>query len=426
MELTSRPRVVIIGGGFGGLAAAKSLKHTQAEVILIDRKNHHLFQPLLYQVATAALSPADIARPIRSLFRKFRNVVVVMDEVTDIDPVDRQVITNGGRIKFDYLIVAIGNRHSYFGHPEWEKYAPGLKTISDALDIREKILLSFEHAERFYRTPDVSKYLTFVIVGGGPTGVELAGAIAEIARKTMLPDFPLLKREDIKVFLIEAGSRVLSTYPEDLSAKALESLTRLGVTVCLNSRVQKVDEGGVDVNGERITSVNVIWAAGNAVSSLLASLGGQRDRAGRVFTNRDCSVPGLDSVFVIGDAAAHPTDDGTTLPGVAQVAMQQGRYVARIISKKIPPEKRLAFHYKDKGSMATIGRAKAVAVVGKLKFSGFLAWALWCVIHIFFLIGFHNRWRVFTEWIWYYVTFQPGARLIYKRQQNEDGPKTSS
>ncbi len=408
--------MVIVGGGFGGLSAAKALMNSDVDVTLIDKTNHHLFQPLLYQVATAALSPGDVAQPIRSILRSSRNLHVVMTTVTNIDTQRKEVITTDGAYQYDSLILAPGARHSYFGHEEWEQNAPGLKDLSDALLIRERILRTFEEAEHHAATVVARTMLTFVVVGGGPTGVELAGAIAEISLRTMLPDFPRLKRSDVRVILVEGGPRILSSFSDSHSAKAVKMLQRLGVEVMCDSAVSDVSDHGVMVGNEFIASRNVIWAAGNKASQLLETLDVELDRAGRVLVNPDCSVPLLSDVFVIGDGAHFNTLNGP-LPGVAQVAMQQGVYVAKLIKKNIPREGRAPFHYRDYGTMATIGRAKAVAHVFGIRSSGLIAWLMWAVIHVMQLISFRNRLKVMVEWMWYYISFQPGARLIIDRDE---------
>ena len=409
----SRKRIVIIGGGFGGLTAAQSLRH--AEVVLIDRTNHHLFQPLLYQVATAALSPGDIAWPLRTIFRRQPNVRVVMDEVLSIDRAARLVrLRDSAPIEFDILIVASGSRHSYFGHDAWEQSAPGLKNLADAVRLREKMLLAFEEAERRRAATGTQEPLTFVIVGGGPTGVELAGALAEIGWKAMGPDFPSLHLNDLAILLVEGGSRILPGFSPDLSAKATAALEHMGVTIKLNSPVSDVRADGVTVGSEFIRSTNILWAAGNRASPLLVSLGIPRDGSDRIKVQPDLTIPGDPWIFVIGDAAHCAGPDGNPLPGLAPVAMQQGRYVATFIREQTAPEQRRPFGYADRGALATIGRAQAVAQIGSLHLSGLIAWLLWCVVHIFFLIGFRNRVRVISEWMWYYLTFKPGARVIYE------------
>lgn len=402
----TRKRVVIIGGGFGGLAAAQSLRET--DVVLIDRTNHHLFQPLLYQVATAALSPGDIAWPLRAIFRGRPQVRVMMDDVLAIDRGKREIqLQHHEPVSFDILIVAPGARHSYFGHDAWEPYAPGLKTITDAVELRERMLLAFEEAER------EGHPLTFVIVGGGPTGVELAGALAEIGRRALGPDFPSLRLNDLAIVLVEAGPRILSGFSPMLSARAARTLERMGVTIRVNSPVTDIRPDGLTIGTEFIRASNVLWAAGNKASPLLDSLGVPQDGSGRVKVRPDLTIPGDPEIFVIGDAAHCPGPDGNPLPALAPVAMQQGRYVARLIRQDTAPHARPPFRYADRGMLSTIGRAQAVAQLGPFHFAGFFAWLLWCVVHIFFLIGFRNRVRVMLEWMWYYVTFKPGARVIY-------------
>lgn len=405
---------MIIGGGFGGLTVARSLR--RADVVLIDRTNHHLFQPLLYQVATAALSPSDIAWPLRTIFRSRPNVRVVMDEALSIDRAARLVrLRNSTPVAFDILVIAPGSRHAYFGHDEWEPFAPGLKTMADAVRLREKMLLAFEEAERRRIMTGTQDRLTFVIVGGGPTGVELAGALAEIGRKAMGPDFPTLQLDDLAIVLVEGGPRILPAFSADLSAKATTALARMGVTIRLNSPVSAIRADGVMIGDEFIPSTSTIWAAGNRASPLLNTLAVPQDASGRVKVQPDLTIPGDPWVFAIGDAAHCIGRDGNPLPGLAPVAMQQGRYVADIIENATAPEQRRPFAYADRGMLATIGRAQAVAQLGRLRFSGLLAWLLWCMVHIFFLIGFRNRVRVMTEWMWYYITFKPGARLLYEQ-----------
>jgi NADH dehydrogenase len=423
-----RKRVVIIGGGFGGLTAAKSL--CRPDVVLIDRTNHHLFQPLLYQVATAALSPGDIAWPLRTLFRAQCNVHVLMDEVMVIDRIARLVVArNSPPVAFDILVVAPGSRHAYFGHDEWEPFAPGLKTMTDAVRLREKMLFAFEDAERRRVATGTLEPLIFVIVGGGPTGVELAGALAEIGRKAMGPDFPSLRLEDLSVVLVEGGPRILPGFSEDLSVQASTALMRMGVTIRLKSLVREVREDGVMIGEEFVPATSVIWAAGNKASPLLSTLSAPQDECGRVKVQPDLTIPGDPWIFVIGDSAHSVGADGKPLPGLAPVAMQQGRYVANLINKDTPPDQRRPFVYSDRGMLATIGRAKAVAQIGPVHVSGLFAWLLWCVVHIFFLIGFRNRVRVMLEWIWYYVTFKPGARLLFEqpaKAHNEPHPRNAS
>lgn len=408
-------KVIIIGGGFGGLTAARHLDSTSLQITLIDRTNYHLFQPLLYQVATAALSPGDIAVPIRALLSGKENTEVIMSEVISIDKEKKLVHLNDRSIPYDYLIVSPGSSHSYFGKNEWEKYAPGLKTLSDALSIREKILISFEKAEMISDPPERVKYLTFVIVGGGPTGVEMAGAIAEIARKTMLRNFRNIHPEEAKVILVEAAPRILTAFSEHLSQKAKQALEELGVEVITGKLVTNLDGRGVQLNEEFIETENVIWAAGNEASPLLKSLKTEIDRAGRVVVQKDLSLKDYPQIFVIGDAARVSDENGELLPGIAPVAMQQAKYVAELINNRTAFPERKPFHYFDKGILATIGKAKAVAKIRKMEFSGFIAWFLWSFVHIFFLITFRNRLRVMAEWIWYYFTGRRGVRLITKK-----------
>lgn len=422
----SHKQVVIIGGGFGGLTAAQSLRG--ANVVLIDRTNHHLFQPLLYQVATSALAPGDIAWPLRTIFRRHPHVRVVMDEVLSIDREARHVRLRGSRpIAFDVLIVAPGSRHSYFGHDAWEESAPGLKTLADAVYLREKMLLAFEEAERRRMATGTGERLTFVIVGGGPTGVELAGSLAEIGRKAMGPDFPNLRLDDLNILLVEGGARVLPGFSPDLSAKAAAALERKGVTIKLNSLVSEIHADGLMIGGEFIRSTHIIWAAGNRASPLLASLGLPQDGSGRIKVQPDLTIPEDPWVFVIGDAAHCADSRGNPLPGIAPVAVQQGRYVARLIREGADPGQRRPFDYTDRGMLATIGRAQAVAQIGLLRLSGLSAWLLWCVVHVFLLIEFRSRVRVMSEWIWYYLTFKPGARIIYMktRQASEEAERRS-
>lgn len=408
-----KKKVVIIGGGFGGLTIAKKLKNSNYRITLIDKTNHHLFQPLLYQVAAAALSPGDIAVPIRSEFSNQENVEVILGEVTEINREEKKVYLSDTAYEYDYLVVAIGNRHSYFGNDQWENFAPGLKTISDALKIREKMLLAFEKAEIAKSDSEKKREMTFVIIGGGPTGVEIAGSIAEISRETLLKDFRNINTADTKIILIEGMNRILQSFDEDLSVKAQITLEKLGVEVRVNSMVAEVNENGVAVGDEFIEASNIIWAAGNKVSPLINSLKTETDRNGRVIVEQDCSLPGDPDVFVIGDASLF-NENGKPLPGVAPVAMQQGRYVANLLKKSIPKEQRKPFRYFDKGNLATIGRAKAVLQIGNFKISGFFAWLVWALVHIAFLVNFRKRYRVMTEWIWYYMTFKNGIRLITK------------
>jgi NADH dehydrogenase len=402
------PHVVIIGGGFGGLYAARTLDGAPVRVTLVDRRNYHLFQPLLYQVASAALNPSDIASPIRAILNRQRNTEVILGEATSIDVANKRVILADGELAYDYLVVATGATHSYFNHPEWERDAPGLKTIEDALEIRRRVLLAFEHAERESDPARQRAWLTFVVVGAGPTGVELAGALSEIARQTMLRDFRHIDPQSARVILVEGRDRVLPPYPPSLSAKAQRQLEHLGVEVLTRGTVTSLNDSEVCVGEMSIAAKTVLWAAGVQASPLAASLGVPLDRAGRVLVEPDLSIPGHPEVFVIGDLAAVKQKDGALVPGVAPAAIQEGVYIGkRIAGKKHDP-----FRYRDKGSLATIGRAAAVADFGFFKLSGFLAWIAWLTIHIFFLIGFRNRFLVITQWAWAYLTYQRGARLI--------------
>ena len=414
----SKKKIVIVGGGFGGINAAQGLKNSSFEITIIDKTNHHLFQPLLYQVATAALSPADIAMPIRTIFTNNRNIKIIMAEVLFIDRENKFVGTTSSKINFDYLILAPGTRHSYYGKPEWEKIAPGLKTLNDALIIRENILNSLEEAEKLNDKESGNQYLTFVIIGGGPTGVELAGAIAEIAKQTMIKDFRIIKADKTRVILIEGSKRILSSYPNSLSQKAKVDLEKLGVEVIVELAVEEIGEDYVRIHNKIIQAKNIIWAAGNEAPGFLKSLNTDMDNAGRVLVNKDCSIPNYENIFVIGDAAALRDKTGNFLPGVAPVAIQQGKYVARIILEEKRHENRQPFSYLDKGNLATIGKAKAIAEIRGLKFSGFIAWLIWSFVHILFLIGYRNRFRVMAEWIWKYVTNQNGIRLIVGKVKN--------
>jgi NADH dehydrogenase len=413
------PQVVIVGGGFGGLAAARGLKKAPVRVTVVDRTNHHLFQPLLYQVATAGLSPADIAAPIRSVLGRQRNAQVLMAEVTGVDAERRCVQTRSGAVPYDFLILATGSRYNYFGHDEWERFAPKLKSIPDATEIRQKILLAFEAAELEPDSGRREALMTFALVGAGPTGVEMAGAIAELAQRALAKDFRNIAPQSARILLLEAGPRILSAFPEKLAAAAHRELERHGVTVRTGAKVEQVDEEGIIVNGERIRSRTVLWTAGVLASPAGEWLGAETDKQGRVLVREDLSVPGFPNVFVLGDTARFD-QDGQTLPGVAQVAMQQGRYVAalicmRVTGKPAPPP----FRYRDKGNLATVGRSFAILDMGRLKLSGLLAWLLWLVIHIWYLIGFRNRLLVLIQWAWAYFTFQRGARLITSRSAPE-------
>jgi NADH dehydrogenase FAD-containing subunit len=414
VSMGKRPRVVIVGAGFGGLTAAKALRNAPVDVTVIDRRNYHLFQPLLYQVATAGLSPADIAAPIRGILRNQRNAEVVMGWVDGIDRNRREAHLQGnGVVGYEYLILAAGARHAYFGHDEWEDFTLGLKKIDDATAIRHAILMAFERAERETDMDEHDRLLTFVVVGGGPTGVEMAGAIAELARKTLAKDFRSIDPTSARILLIEAGPRLLATFPERLSRKAGESLKKLGVEVKLNSPVESCDAGGVIVRNSRIASRTVIWAAGVQASPAAKWLKAEHDRAGRVAVGEDLSLAGAPEIFIIGDNAAVRNVDGTPVPGVAPAAKQMGAYVANVISRRVRQQSApRPFRYRNYGNFATIGRHAAVADFGWLRLSGFLAWILWGAAHVFFLIGFRNRLTVMLNWLWAYVTFQRGARLI--------------
>jgi len=410
--MTQRPHIVIVGAGFGGLRAARALKHADVRITVIDRRNYHLFQPLLYEVATAGLSPNDIAYPIRAVLRRQKNSRVFLAEVVAIDTKRRKVVLQDGEVEYDYLILATGAGHSYFGHPEWEAYAPGLKTIEDALEIRRRILLAFEMAERETDEERRRALLTYVIIGGGPTGVELAGAIAEIAYTVMVQDFRSIRPQDARIILVEAGPRILPFMPESLSLKAEAALKRLGVEIVKNSPVTSVRQGMVMAGTQTIHAGTVLWAAGVEPSPLARSLGVPLDDVGRVPVNPDLSIPGHPEVFVIGDLAAFVDETGKPLPGLAAVAVQQGRQVARNILRMcngLPSE---PFHYVDLGTMATIGRAAAVVNFNWVMLSGFVAWVIWIFVHILLLIGFRNRFVVLFDWAWSYLSFQRSARLI--------------
>jgi len=408
-----RPQVVIVGAGFGGLEAAKALSRVAVDVIVVDRQNHHCFQPLLYQVATAALSPAEIAWPIRHILRQQRNATVLMAEVSGIDLAGRFVHTGAGPISYDYLVIATGATHSYFGHDDWADFAPGLKRIEDATRIRRSILLAFEQAELARDDAERQRLLTFVIVGGGATGVEMAGAIAEIARQTLAKDFRRIDPRSSRIILLEAGPRVLPTLPEDLSRYAERTLTRMGVDVRTSTRVTNCDRRGVDLDRGRIDAGTVIWAAGVVASPAARWLGAEHDYAGRVLVRPDLSLPNHPEVFVIGDAAGIRDQTGAMVPGVAPAAKQMGRYVGRVIAARvddIPPPP--PFRYRSLGDLATIGRRAAVVNFGYLRLKGFVGWLFWSLAHIYFLIGVKHRFIVAFTWLWDYVTFHRGARLI--------------
>ena len=410
---TSRPKVVIIGAGFGGLSAAKALRHAHVDITIIDRRNYHLFQPLLYQVATADLSPADIAWPIRGIFSRQKNVTVLMAEATSVDQKKKVVRTSEREVPFDYLIVASGATHSYFGNQAWEKYAPGLKKIVDATEIRRRILYAFERAELSQSHAEQERCMNFVIVGAGPTGVELAGAIAELAHHTLSKDFRNIRPQDAKVILVEGGPRVLSSFPEGLSNKALRSLNKLGVDVRLNTMVEDITKDGVQTSDGFIPTQAAIWGAGVQVDHMEKWLGAPTDRAGRVEVTSDLSIPGNKDIFVIGDAAKVGWKDNLSVPGIAPAAKQQGKYVASVIKSKLDcRDSSKPFQYKHFGNLATIGRNAAVIDFGWMKMSGFLAWWVWGFAHIYFLIDVRQPFLVATNWLWSYLTYSKGARLI--------------
>jgi NADH:ubiquinone reductase (H+-translocating) len=422
----SKPRVVIVGAGFGGLKAARGLRNAPVDVTVIDRNNHHLFQPLLYQVATAGLSPADISAPIRGILKRQENTSVMLAEVTGVDLQEQRVLMHDRAVPFDYLVLATGARHSYFGHNEWEAFAPGLKSITDATTLRRNILLAFEAAEIESDPERRETLLTFVLVGAGPTGVEMAGAIAELAHKALVAEFRHIDPASARIILVEAGPRILATFPERLARKASKALIKLGVEVRTEVAVEDINADGVVIAGEPLAAKTVIWTAGVAASLAGQWLGAETDRAGRVKVQSDMSVPGYPNVFVIGDTAC-ATQAGKPLPGVAQVAMQEGTYVASVITRRLESgdignahadgstvfrSTYAPFHYHDKGNLATVGRSFGIVDIGRVQFGGFIAWVTWLAVHILFLIGFRNRFLVMFQWAWAYLTFQRGARLI--------------
>lgn len=409
--------VLIVGGGFVGINAAKQLgNHRQIQVTLVDRKNHHLFQPLLYQVAMAGLSPADIAVPIRSLVSRYQNCRVLQAEVTGLDLPSNRIMTNVGPMSYDFLILASGSKHSYFGHPEWETFAPGLKTIEQATEIRRRVLTAFEEAERCDDRSKQKKQLTFVIVGGGPTGVELAGAIGEMTRFTLTKDFRNVDVALTRIILVESQSRILPMFSEKQANRAVRYLETLGVQVWTNSVVRSVDSSGVHLDNEFIEAATVLWAAGVEASPLGRMTGGEVDRSGRVQVQNDLSLPHAANVFVAGDMARLETENGGLLPGTASVAMQQGQFLGRLISQIVAGKPRQSFRFVDKGQMATIGRSRAVIEIGKFHMSGRIAWLIWLVVHIYYLTGFRNRLVVVLQWAWSYLTFRCGARLIVDKK----------
>lgn len=410
------PHVVIIGGGFGGLETARALKNAPVRVTLVDRTNHHLFQPLLYQVAIAGLTPADIASPIRSILHKQKNVTVLLAEATSVDFQNRVVQLADGSLNYDYLILATGGRTSYFGNDKWEKFAPGLKDLDDAVEIRRRVLLAFEAAEKETDSTRRQELLTFVIVGGGPTGVELAGAIAELAHCVLARDFRNINPREARVILLEGGPRILPSFTPDLSESALQQLNNLGVNVRTNTIVTNIDETGAYLGEQRINAATVIWGAGVQATAFGSKLGVPHDRGGRVILEPDLTLPGQKNVFAIGDMSSYTHQTGKPLPGVSPVAMQMGRCAARNILHALKGEPYEKFQYVDKGNMATIGRNAAIAEIGKLHLTGFIAWLAWLFIHLIFLIGFRNRVAALFNWAWSYFTYQRGSRLITGRR----------
>lgn len=412
-----RPRVVIVGGGFGGLYAARALRHADCSITVVDRRNHHLFQPLLYQVATATLSPAQIAAPIRRILRRQKNVSVLLGDAVGIDAPSRTLKLTDGTLGYDYLILACGATHSYFGNDSWSPLAPGLKTVEDALEIRRRFLLAFEAAERESDREARRAELTFVVVGGGPTGVEMAGAMIEIARSAIPRDFRSANTASATVILVEAGPRVLPAFPEVLSARAKKHLEELGVEVRVNCRVTNISPAGVQIGDQTVKAGNVIWAAGVQASPLGAALPAERDRSGRVIVGPDLTIPNHPEIFIVGDMAAHTNPSGEPTPGLCPAAVQMGQYAAKIITaecraRAASPAQRPPFKYLDKGILATIGRNRAVAALAGMKVGGFIAWVLWAFVHILLLIGFRNRLIVMLDWSWTYFFFDRGARLI--------------
>jgi len=414
---TQKRKIVILGGGFGGLNTAKALKGADAEITLVDKANHHLFQPLLYQVATAALSPGDIATPLRALVGKDSGIRVILGEVEKVDPENKTLsLLDGKTVPYDQLVIAAGAKYNYFGNPQWEEHAPGLKSLSDALQVRERILLSLEEAEQI-PDPNLRKpFLSYVIIGGGPTGVEMAGAIAEITKRSIAREYNNIDPDEVRIFLIEAAPGILNGYPETLSKKAQKTLKNMGVRLLLNTPVTKIEPHKIFFPNGSIESPNIIWAAGVVAHPLVQSLGAEHDRNGRVMVKDNLSLPGYPDIFVIGDAAHFKSEKGSPLPAIASVAIQQGEFVGKLLrNDPSGASYRAVFRYTDKGSMATIGRAKAVADIKGMRFSGFFAWLLWSFVHILYLASFRNRGRVFLEWIWSYFTLNRGVRLITDR-----------
>jgi NADH:quinone reductase (non-electrogenic) len=412
--------VVIVGGGFGGLNAARALRDIPVEVTLLDRRNHHVFQPLLYQVAGAALSPGEIASPIRWILRRQQNVEVLLANVVRVAPERRTLVLTDGEVSYDFLILAPGATHAYFGHDDWQVAAPGLKTLEDALEIRRRVLLAYERAERETNPVKREALLTFVVIGGGPTGVELAGALAEISRHSLARDFRHFDPSSARVILIEAGSSILTNFPEILREAARKDLTRIGVDVRLGKPVTRVAGGRVEMDGETICAETIVWAAGVAASPLGATLGVPMDRAGRVIVGPDLTVPGHPEIFVVGDLISFKGPDGRPLPGVAQVAIQSGRHAAHNIRRALDGKSYEPFVYRDLGNLATIGRASAIADFGWLRLKGYVAWLVWLFVHIVNLIGFRNRLVVLVQWAWAYFTYQRAIRLISERASQRE------
>lgn len=418
--MTERKHVVIVGGGFGGLNAAMSLRNAPVRITLVDRTNHHLFQPLLYQVATAGLSPADIAVPIRSVLSKQKNTRVLLADAQGVDLKGKKLLLDKGEIPYDYLVLAVGATHNFFGHDDWATHALGLKTLQEALTVRERMLLAFEAAERASDPEVRRRLLTFVVIGGGPTGVEMAGAFSELARHVLARDFRAIDPSAARVVLIEAGPRILTAFPEPLSAKAEKQLETLGVEVHKGAPVAHIDESGVAFkDGERLWASTIVWAAGIRGTPFAKNLSVELDRSGRVIVGTDCSLANYPEVFAIGDMAAMKDAKGVEVPGLCPAAIQQGNYVAQTIRAELAGKPRKPFTYFDKGTMATVGRRRAIAKVDKIQLSGVIAWLAWMAIHVFFLIGFHNRFVVMFNWAWQYLTWKRGARLITHTSREE-------